>query len=489
MTKFILNTFFLGFLSFYLSTGHAQTFTAGFTTLVLKDSSRIYKPDTTNEDKLHYRPVELDIWYPAHSSKSAPLPFGDLFRLFEERAVRYDDQEDFDGLTNELAQYYVAELGLQSGADELLTLETQSFLNATPVDNESPVILYMAGFNGMGFENYRVLEKLAQEGYVVVAIWSVGRYPGNMTNQKEDMMEQVYDPEFAMEYLRKTKGFQAEMNRIGVLGCSWGGMSAAVLVNRNPIISSMVSFDGTETHYFGEPDNNIYYGGSNAGDNDSYIRNIYDEELLNPESQQIDYLYIESGDKIDEFIPEDEYHYYKKLNSAKYYLRFLESSHENFTCIPAILNASANAVEVYELLEDTTLHFFDSSLKSNSSFEPHFQQLERSPLISNKPFEYSDREAPPSRNISGKVYDKKTGLPLTYVNVGVLNMGLGTVTDSTGVFSFNVPALGPADTVRISMIGYKPYIATLEEIDDQLETLSIGLIEEIRELDEVVLVV
>jgi len=56
--------FFIIFFSF----GYSQTqtvFSAGFTTKILVDSSRIYKQNTTAKDSLHFRPVELDIWYPA----------------------------------------------------------------------------------------------------------------------------------------------------------------------------------------------------------------------------------------------------------------------------------------------------------------------------------------------------------------------------------------------------------------------------------------
>ena len=165
-------------------------FQAGFKTLHLVDSSRVYKPNTLKTDSLHYRPLDLDIWYPAQEISSSRLLFGDLFGLLEERAGRYQDNGDYTGITEELAMFFVAELGLEAeSGSTLLNVKTHSYENAQPAKGSLPLIIYMAGFNGMGFENFKVLEKLAQEGYVVVSIWSMGRYPGNMTNHKMDMLE------------------------------------------------------------------------------------------------------------------------------------------------------------------------------------------------------------------------------------------------------------------------------------------------------------
>ncbi|MGA9270791.1 MAG: hypothetical protein WBV45_09235, partial [Lutimonas sp.] len=209
--------------------GYGQEYHVGFQTLKLTDSSRIYKPGTLPDHPLHFRPVELDIWYPSKEKSGEAMTFGDLFRVFEERAVLYQEEEDYSGMTVELAQYYVAELGVGTDGQQLLSIGTDSYSNLTPLFSENslnqtgPMVLYMAGYNGMGFENYRAIEELARSGFLVVSIWSVGRYPGNMTNEKEDMMEQVLDAEFALNHLKNSPLLLAEPDRIGVLACSWGG--------------------------------------------------------------------------------------------------------------------------------------------------------------------------------------------------------------------------------------------------------------------------
>ncbi|MGB5691714.1 MAG: carboxypeptidase-like regulatory domain-containing protein [Flavobacteriaceae bacterium] len=468
--------------------GFSQQYQAGHTSMVLTDSSRIYKPRTTYADELHYRSVELDFWYPTENATGRTLSFGDLFKKFEERAIRYDDTEDFTGVSEEMATLFVAELGIGMDPQKLLTIETSSFEKAKPTKTPFPLVIYMAGFNGMGFENYKVLENLAESGFVVVSIWSVGRYPGNMTNQKEDMLEQVYDAEFAIEYLRKSKIFPLDLNRIGLLGCSWGGMSAAVLANRLPGIKSMASFDGTETHYFGEKDTNLYFGSESAPDNDENIKNIHDSCLLKKTSDNFIYLYFESGDKIDGFIPTSEYHYFKKLNSEKYYLRFKSSMHSDFTCIPYILESSENSMMVYSQMNDATLDFFEYTLKDKPGFGDQWQSLLSPESTTDQPFDIA--KSPKNLNlinIRGRVFDRDAKKPLQYVNVGILNQGLGTVTDEDGLFELALPEELQNDTLKISMIGYQPFQAVINTLKFQESQLKIRLEEQVEQLDEVVL--
>ncbi len=462
------------------TTVYGQDYQVGFKTLKLTDSSRIYKPETSSVHTLHFRPVEIDIWYPSMHTGDLPMTFGDLFQLFEKRAVLYQEEEDFTGITKELAQFYVAELGVGTNGQELLGINTKTYFNLPPLiskdslNSQILMIIYMAGFNGMGFENYRVLEELAQSGYVVVAIWSVGRYPGNMTNEKEDMVEQVQDAEFALNYLKENNLYGLDSARIGVLACSWGGMSAAALIRGNPDIKSFVSFDGTETHYFGEDD-----------ENDRFIQEIYDSGLLSPESQTASYLYFESGDKVEEFRPERAYNYFEKLNSEKYYLRFTNSTHADFTCIPSILNASEESVKIYSVMQRVTLDFFNRSLRNENGFSVSWQELKSLENTSVVPFVVPD-DAQSLNEVSGKVTDAKTGEGLPYVNIGVLNGERGTVTDTEGRFVLDFSEDLSNDTLRISSIGYQPKELLLRKLLDQ-KSVAVSLQEDIGELAEIVI--
>ena len=49
-----------------------ESYKAGFKTIHTVDKSRIYKPKTDTTDYLHYRPIDLDIWYPSnHANRYA----------------------------------------------------------------------------------------------------------------------------------------------------------------------------------------------------------------------------------------------------------------------------------------------------------------------------------------------------------------------------------------------------------------------------------
>ena len=455
--------------------GSGQTFHAGFRPYQLKDSARIYKPDTELVDNLHYRPVDLDIWYPSNAKKGKALMFRDLFNLFEQRAVNYQDNMDYSGITNELAQYYVAELGLGEDSQTLLNVQTNSFYKLVPSEAKMPVILYMAGLNGMGFENYKILEKLAQNGFLVVSIWSVGRYPGDMTNQKEDMLEQVYDAEFAIRYLRENKPFNADFNSIGIIGCSWGGMSSAVFIDRNPNTEVFVSLDGTETHYFGEED-----------ENDRFIQEIRDSKLFNPKNHKIKYLYLESGDKLNEFQPSKEYNYFRELKSEKYYLRFTNSSHADFSCIPSILDSSENSVQIYANIEKLTLAFLTESFENQEIFKSVWENVSANNYVTDELYDLSGN-AIKTNEIKGVVLDNENDEPLPYVNIGVLNKESGTVSDAYGEFTFDLKEEFTNDTIRISSIGYEPIEILVKDLVLKTEPITIKMEEQISELNEVII--
>jgi len=452
----------------------AQTYNAGYRSFQLKDSTRTYKPNTEQTDKLYYRPVDLDIWYPSNDKKASTLKFGNLFNLFEQRAVNYQDAEDYSGITNELAQFYVAQLGVGADGQQLLNIETNSFLDLEPSPSKHPVIIYMAGFNGMGFENYKILEALAQNGFLVVSVWSVGRYPGDMTNQKEDMLEQVYDAEFAMRYLKENNLFNADFNTIGIIGYSWGGMSSAVFIDRNPNTKAFVSLDGTETHYFGEED-----------ENDRFIQEILDSNLLDPETQPIKYLYLESGDKLDGFQPSKDFSYFRQLNSEKYYLRFKKGAHADFTCIPSILEASKSSVLIYDDIIKLATAFFKESFGNKAVFQSVWKNLSKSSYVTEELYDISGTPQM-GTDIEGMVLDNESHEPLPYVNIGILNKEIGTVTDTHGKFTLSLNEELEKDTLRISSIGYKPVEILVNDFLSRKQPISIELEEEISTLNEVV---
>jgi len=75
--------------------------------------------------------------------------------------------------------------------------------------------------------------------------------------------------------------------------------------------------------------------------------------------------------------------------------------------------------------------------------------------------------------ISGKILDASTQQPLPYVNIGVLNKNLGTVSDEYGDFSLKLNPELLLDTLRFSMIGFgkKDFVVKDYLVQEKVENI------------------
>ena len=93
-------------------------------------------------------------------------------------------------------------------------------------------------------------------------------------------------------------------------------------------------------------------------------------------------------------------------------------------------------------------------------------------------------------SVKGSVQDADTNLPLAFVNIGVVNKEIGTVSAEDGSFylSYKKDLLTPSDTLRVSSLGYEPYQVSVGTFLGQKDSfLGISLETEAIALDEVVL--
>jgi hypothetical protein len=85
----------------------------------------------------------------------------------------------------------------------------------------------------------------------------------------------------------------------------------------------------------------------------------------------------------------------------------------------------------------------------------------------------------------GVVKDAKTDQPLPYVNVGIIGKSVGTVSDTEGRYSISLTG-HDADSLRISMIGYRPQSFLVEDFRKGYSSYkSISLQPDLREIKEV----
>ncbi len=91
------------------------------------------------------------------------------------------------------------------------------------------------------------------------------------------------------------------------------------------------------------------------------------------------------------------------------------------------------------------------------------------------------------KSLVGQVVDALTEEPLPYVNIGLVEKNIGTVSDDAGYFELEAPLDQYADALlRFSMIGFEPQDFKLNDFVKQ-QILTVRLKEKTTALEEVVL--
>jgi hypothetical protein len=98
---------------------------------------------------------------------------------------------------------------------------------------------------------------------------------------------------------------------------------------------------------------------------------------------------------------------------------------------------------------------------------------------------FSQNPATDNISIKGTTFDIENNQPLAYVSVGVLNKPQGTLSDSTGNFSFQINKESLPDTLQISFVGYSTKKIAVKDFIES-NNHAIGLNIKFTELDEVV---
>nr|WP_299345824.1 carboxypeptidase-like regulatory domain-containing protein [Allomuricauda sp.] len=93
------------------------------------------------------------------------------------------------------------------------------------------------------------------------------------------------------------------------------------------------------------------------------------------------------------------------------------------------------------------------------------------------------------KDYKGKIVDSETGKPIPYVNIGIVNKGIGTVSDEEGLFHLE---LGPEllqsnEVILFSSLGYEPLRIPTPEVEFKYNEYPVlNLTPSIVELNEVV---
>jgi pimeloyl-ACP methyl ester carboxylesterase len=452
-----------------ITPAQSQLYRIGYKNLILTDSSRTYKPGTQSTNRLHYRLLEIDLWYPAAPSAStSPIEYGQLLQLLQDRSNRFQDDTVFTNITQGLVASLCAGLNITDTA-AFTHLRTNSYENAAPVRQPFPLIIYLCSFNGMSFENVHLLENLASHGYTVASITSVGRYPGNMSTDPADLWEQVKDALFAIDELKKADN--VDQDKIGVIGYSWGGLAALLLSMNATDPTDVLSLDGSEMHYYGE-----------SAEEDRDFNRVRTSPFFNTGRVHSTYTYLESGDKQADRQIDSIFNVFPFLSAQKQYIRFPGTQHEDFSSLP-MLSAQLIAdlpQAGLSRFDKFSQHYFDAHLKG--------QTKAMSMLLAECwTKQHADSAYPIAKHangrhvITGKVFDAKDKAPLAFVNVGIPGKNRGTVTRHDGSFALTIDQEMNEDSIQFSMAGYQARTMKIHQ------PLSVFLNEKITELKEVVI--
>jgi dienelactone hydrolase len=446
----------------------SQLYEAGYESLMLTDSSRIYKPGTPQDNRLHYRPLEIDLWYPATiTNPQHPIEYGQLLQLLQDRSNRFQDDTVFTNITQDLVASLCAGLNITDTA-AFTHLNTKSYENAAPVHQPFPLIVYLCSFNGMSFENIHLLENLASHGYIVASITSVGRYPGNMSTDPADLWEQVKDGLFAIHQLMKKD--DVDPHKIGVIGYSWGGLAAILLSMSTNDPTAILSLDGSEMHHYGE---------SKAEDSD--FNRLRASPFFSAGLVHSAFTHLGSGGQQPDQQIDSIFNIFPYLSAQKHYIGFPGAQHEDFSSLPMIAAQLTTGLPQAGLsrFDKFSQYYFDSHLKGQT--KALSTQLSTFWTTQHADSAYPVAKPLNSKNvIKGKVFDAKDKAPLAYVNVGIPGKNRGTVTQHDGSFTLAIDKDMNEDSLQCSMAGYQAQIIKIHQ------SLTVLLNRKITGLKEVV---
>ncbi len=339
------------------------------------DSSRTF--DTTTASKNIYRPVKIDVFYPSAQkpdSAIVPLTYGDIMDMYEQRFSFNTPIDTCKKTSFTLAAAFAEYLHVQS-PNKILKFKTGIYKELSLPKGRHPLIIYAAGMNGSTWDNPVLFDSLASNGYVVAVVSSVGKFPGYMS-AAVDADEQVQDILFTIKQMKAMP--YVDSANIGIVSWSLGGTTALKAAMLTHDIKCIASFDGTDIHAYG-PDK----------DWDKEYDEIRAIPPSSPQAVNIPYMYLRSEhpNKIDSM--------YNSLALAsskdKYFLKFTDAIHEDFSSIPFIAKQVEPTLKnihsnYHTSINKLTLLFFDEYLKKGDSekVSDYIDELVKSDSVSYK---------------------------------------------------------------------------------------------------------
>ncbi len=292
--------------------------------------------------------MQIAVWYPTNE-KTRKMKFVEYLDLYltEEGLTKPGGKELQENLAmwkKELA----GRVDPPADGEKLLQSETFAAKDAPVASGSFPVIIYGAGGQGESFENSVMFEYLASHGYFVLASPAAGHTEHKTTVDAIGLEAEARDMEFL---IAQAQAFpEADVGNLGVMGWSWGGLSAMLVQVRNPNVDAVLSLDGSIA---------------------SHEDKIQASPFFAPQRMRVPLMLMSTRDnapRVENFI--------KKVNYAEtFLLNFNEISHSDFNSYGFLarsvsaspVQADQRKMQAYELICRYSLRFFDAFLKGDVS--------------------------------------------------------------------------------------------------------------------------
>ncbi|KQC30522.1 prolyl oligopeptidase family serine peptidase [Flagellimonas eckloniae] len=338
----------------------------GFKHYTVIDSTRNYQVKNEFNNQFIFRPIPISIWYPSEikNANSKQITVLDYLEILKE-------EEEWENLPNEFLLDWFPYLWNTPQNRAHLVEKTTAFSDTNFLKGKYPVVLYTPSYQASSIENFAMFEYLASNGFVVISSPSRGTDTRWLEGGTiKDMETQSRDVEFLLKEIHNYKNI--DLDKIALMGFSFGGLSNAITVMKNKNISAIVSLDGTERYRYDVLEKSAYFKLDNIN---------------------IPYIHFAQKDipgivlKEDK-IPAELNHKFQLYDSLKYSnvysYKFHDLTHSNFSSYGVLFGnrdkrqdkSDDKIMASYKQLSEHALHFLNAILKNE---EKSKEFIENSP--------------------------------------------------------------------------------------------------------------
>lgn len=342
--------------------GHCQNldlpqgqYKVGFKHFVKEDKTRTYSRIFDWDTAALSRHIPISMWYPIESAKAKKhMIVNDYMSILKE-------EEEWESLPDSriLSWFYYQD---NDRNRKHLEETTHAYRADKILNGKFPVIVYAPSYQASSVENFALCEFLASNGYIVLSSPSRGtknRFLEGGTTR--DIETQARDIEFLIGEAQSLAN--ADMEKLAVIGFSFGGISNVLAQMRNDRIRALVCLDGS-----------VKYQLKKLLSSSSADMSRVDVPFLFMSQKDIP-MKVMIEDRIDTTL-NNNFAFFDSLRySDAYYLKFHQLTHSHFSTMGVLFQdrdprqdkTDAEISAGYHLVNIYTLNFLDAYLQSDKA--------------------------------------------------------------------------------------------------------------------------